>query len=353
MCERILSLALIVVLLVSCSTSEVIELEDHQEESESTVLADSGIDEKTLESFQVAPVAAPTAPVETKLPTGKNIGSPLIPKVSKKKPIVAKKLPSVAAEWVEQDQKSQGIWSKFSIAFLPTTEEHKMQVSYLGVVAATSVLTVMPMAQIQGRPVYHFRTRAKTSDFYKWVYSLDDVLDSYVDKEHFTPLKYVLKQVEKNKTIDDVQLFDRAKHMTYFRYKKVKDGVESKDSKDVAIPFYNQDYLSSFFFLRGLPLQNGDQYLFPVTTKGSTWLMSVKVAKREEIVINLGKFKAIRLEVISKYTSELAKQNTMIFWLSDDEKRIFLRTNAEVKFGALKSELTSYSQNGKVLLGKP
>jgi hypothetical protein len=339
---------------MSCSTHPINEMEDINLTSDETILND--IDQKTQHSFEVAPAPAPTAPVvlhETVLKSKKlSMKSPKKVAAKEKEQPAFKHL-SNDPLWTETDKKSLDLWSKFSSSFLPIKEVHKMQVSYMGVVAATMVLTVEPVAEIQGRLVNHFKARAKTSDFYKWIYTLDDVLESFVDKEFFVPIKYALKQREKNKDIDDIQLFDRQKLMTYFRYKKTQDGKESKDSKDAVIPFYNQDYLSSFFFIRGLPMKNGDHYLFPTTTKGDTWLMSVKVAGRENIVINLGKFKAIRLEVMSKYTSDLAKQNTMIFWLSDDEKRIFLRTTAEVKFGAIKSELTYYSINDKDLYGRP
>ncbi|MDH4468290.1 MAG: DUF3108 domain-containing protein [Bacteriovoracaceae bacterium] len=363
---QVMGLILIILFHFNCSTHPIADMEDSlPNSSDESILND--MDQATKQSFEVAPAAAPTAPVLTKEMAIK--GKKYAP-MKKEDGLKGKKksdVPAVIAaaevnpfkhlsqdeKWKEIDQKSYALWSQFSSATIATSEVHKMQVSYLGVVAATTVLTVEPEASIQGRAVYHFRTRAKTSDFYRWVYSLDDVLDSFVDKEFFVPIKYSLKQREKNKDIDDIQLFDRQKLMTYFRYKKIQNGKETKNSKDAPIPFYNQDYLSSFFFLRGLPLKNGDHYLFPTTTKGETWMMSIKVAARENIVINLGKFKAIKLEVNSKYSSDLAKQSTMIFWLSDDDRRMFLRTNAEVKFGSIKSELTFYSHNGKTLYGTP
>jgi len=257
---------------------------------------------------------------------------------------------SLDKDWEERDVLSQIIWKDFSSGFIRENEVHVMNVSYTGIHAATTFISILPSKTYEGRPVYHFNLRAKTANYYKWIYALDDTLDTYVDKELFIPWKYSLIQRQKNKNIDDVQLFNRRDHSVEFKYKKEQDGKVSNANEKKSIPFFSQDYFSSFFFLRGMPLKNGDEFIFPTTTKGQTWLMNVKVLSREDLRIGLGKFKAVKVQVTTKYTSDLAKKGSMYFWLTDDSYHIFLKTEAEVKIGFIRAELVEYSVGSQKIL---
>jgi len=254
--------------------------------------------------------------------------------------------------WKDQDLKSFDLWQLFSNKFLKESEKHIFSASYTGINAATLVIEVKPSVRYQSRDVFHFQARAQTADFYKWVYSLNDVVDSLVDKQHFVSLKYSLIQKEKNKEIDDIQFYDRSSLMTFAHYKKKKNDQLEESKKENEIPFYGLDYFSSLFFIRGLPLKEKDHYLFPTTTKTQTWLMSLKVLSREKKKIGIGEFKAIKLELITKYAGDLAKNGPITLWLLDDESRALLAASAEVKIGSIKLELTHYYQDSKLLYGK-
>jgi hypothetical protein len=261
---------------------------------------------------------------------------------------------SLASEllWKNQDIESEQLWKSFSPSYLKEGEIHVLNVNFAGIPAATTLLEVKPSRVFNSRDVYHFHVRAKTSSYYKWVYELNDTVDSLVDKKYFFPLQYTLMQREKNKTIDDFQEFDRFSHIASWKYKKIKEGTESKDTKNQPLPLLSQDYLSSFFFLRGLPLKVGDHYVFPVTTKSDTWLMSVKVEAVEKISVPAGEFSCLRLSIVTKYTGELAKKGTMQFWLSDAPDHVFVKARAEVKIGSVEVVLAEYRVNNTVLFPK-
>jgi hypothetical protein len=251
----------------------------------------------------------------------------------------AKELKTKFQEW---DSESKKIWDQFNHQTVRVGERQLLHVSYLGFSAASVEIVVHPKAVINKSNVYHFSARAKSSDYYSWIYELDDLVNTYVSANKFLPVKYSLVQDESSKKVYDIQLHDRDALMTHFRYKRLKDGKEKRKSLDKPIPFYHQDLFSSFFFIRGLPLKKNDVYKIPTTTKGKTWILKVKVLDHEEVTIGDKDWKAKKVSVITEYDGELAKRGDTTIWLSDDKYRAFLKFESEVKIGSIKGEIKEY-----------
>lgn len=348
---------ILLLLLSSCASTDIEEAAFESAEEESRrVLDDAYVVEqqKKLKDYQPDKVKLKTIPIHStnlKAPNFKQKSS----NSSKTKTgtgIEDKSYLSQSPAWKNQDLKSFDLWKSFSSKYIKEREKHVLSASYTGISAATVVIEVKPSVRYQSRDVFHFQARAQTADFYKWVYSLNDVVDSLVDKQHFVSVKYSLMQKEKNKEIDDIQYYDRNGLMTFAQYKKKKNDQVEESKNENEIPFFGQDYFSSLFFIRGLPLKEKDHYLFPTTTKAQTWLMSLRVLGREKKKIGIGEFKAIKLELITKYTGDLAKKGPITLWLLDDESRVLLAASAEVKIGSVKVELTDYYQDNKLIYGK-
>lgn len=348
---------LFLLLLTSCASTVMDQAAfESSEEEAKRVLDDTYVVEqqKKLREYRPDNVKLKTLPMK-KVSSGKektNLKTSISAQSKSTKKASSPNYLSQTDTWKAQDLKSAEIWKQFSPKYLKTKEKHVLFASYTGINAATLSIEVKPEVRYQSRDVYHFQAKAQTAEFYRWIYSLNDVVDSLVDKEHFVSWKYSLIQKEKNKDIEDIQFYDRNLLTTFSNYKKTKNKKTEESKKENEIPFYGQDYFSSFFFIRGLPLKEKDHYIFPTTTKSDTWLMSIKVLGREKVEIGVGEFKAIKLELMTKYTGDLAKKGPIIIWLSDDENRMLLKVSADVKIGSVKLELAQYYQADKLLYGK-
>ncbi len=255
----------------------------------------------------------------------------------------------VGSVFKNKEPASYALWKSFKKNYLFPSEEMKVNISYIGINAA-SVLIKMRRntVDIGAKKAYVFYARAKTASFYKWVYELDDVVESFVDINEFVPLKYNLVQRESKKDIDHIELYDREKGMTHFRYKRVtKDGKVTHRKKDKKMPHFSQDFLSVFFFFRGLPLELGKDYVIPITTKAKTWNMLIKPISK--VKMNVGKLKniqAIKLQVFNKYSGDISKEGAMEFWISDDKYRRFLQVKTDTKIGKVYGTLDKYTIDG-------
>ncbi len=355
--SKIINLFVLLILLSSCASTKLDDAAFESSEEESKrVLDDSYVveEQKKLREYQPDKVKLKTISSKSSKALTPKAASTLTTDSGKKgsSAKASKSFLSQSAEWKDLDLKSAQTWKLFSSKYIKVKEKHVLLASYTGINAATLTIEVKPQVRYQSRDVFHFQAKAQTADFYKWVYSLNDVVDSLVDIEHFVSQKYSLMQKEKNKEIEDIQFYDRNLLTTFSMYKKHKNKKVEEDKQQAEIPFYGQDYFSSFFFMRGLPLKEKDHYVFPVTTRAKTWMMSLQVLKREKVKIGIGEFNAIKLELVTKYTGELAKKGPVTLWVTDDSTHTLLKAAAEVKIGSVKLELAEYYQDDKLVYGK-
>lgn len=61
-------------------------------------------------------------------------------------------------------------------------EKLTFKVRYGFVRAGTATMEVMPDKVIRGKTAYHIQTRAESASGFSWIYKVEDVVDSYMDK---------------------------------------------------------------------------------------------------------------------------------------------------------------------------
>ena len=244
-------------------------------------------------------------------------------------------------EYKAYDLKSKSVWEKFNPVFY-AGEQSVMAISYLGVTAGYITIISKGLATVKDKPTYHYYARFKSSDAYRYFYWLDDYIESYVEKDTFLPLKYQLIQREKKQNVDDLQLFDFDKMMTYHWFKKVKDGQTKKEKIEKPLPRYAQDSFSALQFVRGLPLNKGDVYEIPVVTRGKIWQLKVEVLGLDTTSVNGKDMRAIKIKAETSFPGVLKKSGDILFWYGADTDRRLLKFQAKIKIGSIFGEIVEY-----------
>ncbi len=288
----------------------------------------------TKEEAEVKDVKEAKAPIKVATPSVNTYLNPILPA-------------DYPEEYKAYDAKSREVWSKFKPVFYQG-EQSIMAISYLGVTAGYITILSKEVVALNNKQAFHFYARFKSSDSYRYFYWLDDRLDSYVEKETFLPMKYSLIQREKKQNVDDLQLFDFKKMMTYHWYKRVKEGSNKDEKINASIPSLSQDSFSALQLVRGLPLLKGDVYEFPVVTRGKFWLLKVEVLGEEKINVADKLVSAIKIKAETNFPGVLKKSGDIIFWYGNDPERKFLKFQAKIKIGSVYGELVEYKPGTKV-----
>lgn len=339
-------------LLLGCATKDDKLFEDKKQDDLVEVFK---LEETNFDKFKVIEMTEPgsqkekvkkeTPALEKKVLTKKKV-RPGPTKVSVKTPSVPKKkdYPAKYPEnFKKYNKKFKGVWDLFKTKFFKN-EEFTFAVRYLGITAGHIKIQTKGRVQVAGEEAYHFKASMKSAKFYEYIYSLEDTLESYISADTFLPLKYTLTQRESGQNVDDLQLFDHEKLETYFWYKRMKKGVETKKELKTFTPKYFQDSFSALYFVRGLPLKIGDKYSFPIVTRGKVWILSMEVDKLDNIKIMDKWVDALKIKAETHFPGVLKKSGDINFWYSAGDTKRLLKFEAKVKIGSIEGELIEYKE---------
>lgn len=254
------------------------------------------------------------------------------------KPIYPKDFPE---ELKAYDETSKSYWKDFKPVVFPG-EKVVLNITYMGINTGKITIRSKNNSVVGDDPVYHLNARIKTSDYYSYLYEVDDFCDSYVRMEDFRPLKFSLIQRESSQNIDDLQLFDLEQLSAISLYKRVTDKKTKKKKRVKPIPRFFQDPLSIVYFLRGLPLEKKASYDIPVVNQGRSEIMTIETGEVEEIETKIGEKKAYVLHITTRTKGKTIKGGKMKFWYSADDRKIFLKFKAEIKIGSVSGNIESY-----------
>lgn len=222
-------------------------------------------------------------------------------------------------------------------------EKTVYEVGYFGMIAGSCALEVLPYKTISNRKVYHVKGHATTSSVFGLFYRLDDTIETFFDYEGIFSHRFHIALDESKQVRDALELNDSERAQTYYwnRWDKKEAGyTETKEYQP--IPRFPQDTLSSLFYIRTLPLKDGEVYTFPVVSEGKNWEAVVTVVRREEMNTPMGRVRTVVVKPETKFQGVLKKQGDSFIWFTDDERRVLIKMEAKVKIGTVVAKLTKF-----------
>ncbi|MEO5968517.1 MAG: DUF3108 domain-containing protein [Bdellovibrionia bacterium] len=221
-------------------------------------------------------------------------------------------------------------------------------ISYLGVGAGELTMEVLPFKTMANRKVYHVRGNAVSSSVFSLFYSLNDVIESFIDYEGLFSHRFHLVLDESKQKRDSLELNDSEKQQTYYWDRVTRTEQPLRETKKFSpIQPFSQDSISALYYLRTVPLTIGAIVTIPVVSEGNTWDAVCTVLRREVVGSPLGDISALVIKPEMKYQGVLKKSGDSFLWLTDDDRRIPLRLEAKVRIGYVVANLK------RVELGTP
>lgn len=165
-------------------------------------------------------------------------------------------------------------------------------------------------------------------------------IDSTIDKEEFRVLRTVKRDVQKERVRDSEALFDyKEKRVTYVETDP-KDTMRPPRNIASSIEDETHDMISGIYNLRLLPLAVGKKFELAVSDSGLVYKVPLRVTAREQQKTVLGKVWCFRVEPEIFGENRLIEQKgSMIIWITDDEKRIPVRSQLNTEIGKVEVKL--------------
>ncbi len=232
------------------------------------------------------------------------------------------------------------------IAFSQTTKKSydtgewlNFRVHYGFVTAGYATLEV-DQATLNGKDVFHVKGEGRTTGLSRFFFKVEDIYQSYIDKEKDIPYRFIRKIDEGGHT-KDIQIdFD---HDTK---KAFVDNKKHDEQATVSFPENVQDMVSAFYYLRNNldveTLNKNDEIDLDMFFDKENYKFKLKFLGREIIKTDFGKVPCLVFRPYVQSGRVFKEKESLTVWVSDDDNKIPLLIKADLAVGSLKASLSEF-----------
>ena len=197
-----------------------------------------------------------------------------------------------------------------------------------GVIKAGKATMSVPDTQwVNGRPCYHVTTTAESSEYLDALFRVRDRVESFIDMGGFFTWRFE-KYIQEG----------RYRAERFDIYDPVDQRVFTKEDT-FSVPRYTLDILSSFYYVRTIPLKVGKSFTIMNFSDGKIYPLKILVHAKDTIRVPAGVFRCIVVEPIIECECLVVQKGRVAIWLTDDERRLPVMMKSKVLIGSIDARL--------------
>lgn len=225
----------------------------------------------------------------------------------------------------KEDAFDVGEWFKFRIHY--------------GIINAGYATLEVKEATVNNKKVFHAIGKGYTTGMSRFFFKVDDLYESYFDKETGAPYQFVRKIDEGGYTKNQEGFFGQDGRVLVKDYKH-------KTEKTVAVGKNVQDIISAFYYLRNHPnidkLKSGDSITIDMFFDNETTKFKLKFVGREDITTKFGTVPTMIFKPLVQSGRVFKEKESVTLWISDDNNKLPVRVKAELAVGSIKADLDAF-----------
>ncbi len=211
---------------------------------------------------------------------------------------------------------------------------------FLGLPIGKAVLMVGGSTTVEGKNVWPVIGMAKTDPLFAF-FPLKDKYVSWWNPAEHVNLGSELIAEEKGARRRERVRFDRQANRALSRNEKEGQQVEEQEHE---VPEGAVDMLSALLRVREAKLAVGDHLEVPIFTGHRNFTLKADVARRDKVEVAAGSFETVLLNVQVELTGNLATKRDLRIWVTDDERHVPVKMDADFVVGSLVADLTHYER---------
>ncbi|MBF4466035.1 DUF3108 domain-containing protein [Flavobacterium sp. LC2016-12] len=220
-----------------------------------------------------------------------------------------------------------------------TGEFFKFRIHY-GIVNAGYATLEIKDATINNKKVHHAVGKGYTTGMSKFFFKVEDLYESYFDKETGSPYRYIRKIDEGGYAKNQEGIFNQAENRVL-----VKD-YKRKSEKTIITTDNVQDIVSSFYFLRNHPnidkLKSGESITIDMFFDDEITKFKLKYIGRQDITTKFGTVSTMVFKPLVQTGRVFKEKESLTLWITDDDNKVPIRIKADLAVGSLKADLDEY-----------
>lgn len=171
-------------------------------------------------------------------------------------------------------------------------------------------------------------------------YSFLQNYSSLIDGKEFKILRTVKHDEQKERVRDSEAIFDYKEGQVTFSESNPKEPMKAPRKIATAIAGEMHDMVSGIYALRSLPLAIGRTFEIKISDSGLVYNVPVRVTARENQKTAIGKVMCFKVEPLVFGAGHLLEQDgSMFIWITDDARRIPVRSQIKTSFGKFDAKL--------------
>lgn len=214
----------------------------------------------------------------------------------------------------------------------------RYKMSYSGFLRAGTAILEVNEEDLNGQKVFHTKGTGWTSGMIKWFFEVDDLYESYFDKDSIKP--YLFKR--------KINEGGYKKHrITSFNYNSKQAYIQDfTKQEDTTVAFANvQDMMSSFYYLRNIEtkdLKQGDEVALDMFIDAKIHPFKLRFLGREVLKTKFGKVNSLIFRPLVQSGRIFKEQESVKIWITNDANKIPIKMQASLSVGSLRAELEAY-----------
>lgn len=192
----------------------------------------------------------------------------------------------------------------------------------------------------KNKEVHHVQGIGKSTGLLHMFFEVDDDYQTYINKKTGQPLKFIRKINEGGHTKDKEILFDQENNKA-----KVIDN-KHQTVKTFSTKNNVQDMLSVFYFLRNKinreNIKVGDEIVLDLFFDDENYRFKTVFLKREVLKTKFGNVACLKFRPYVQADRIFEEEESLTFWVSDDDNKMPIKIKAELAVGALEADLEAF-----------
>ena len=213
-------------------------------------------------------------------------------------------------------------------------EKLEFRIHY-GFINAGSASMEVKQSSVNGKPTYNLICKGQSEGSFDWFFKVRDTYESQFDVKTMNPVTFKRRVSEGGYKIN--------RDYTFYQNDKLID--DGKHNEKILVPANVQDILSAFYYARTIDfskIKEGDAIELYSYLDYEVWPLKVRFKGIEKVKVGKETFECMRFVPIIQEGRVFKDENDMSVYISNDKNKIPVLAEAEILFGSIKMELTSW-----------
>ena len=202
--------------------------------------------------------------------------------------------------------------------------------------AGTATLNIEKM-EYRDEDAWRIWTTAETNAFFDRIFRVRDFIESIATRDSLFSLKYTKRLHEGRYRQHRIHSNFLDQGFSIYSRFRFSQGVFVDER--IEIPSNTFDVLSSFFKVRTLDLEVGQEIRLPVTSDGRNYMAIVRVLRRERINTILGDVYCFVIQPDLEGDALFQQTGDIFIWLTDDDRKLPILLQSRIIFGHFRATL--------------